>query len=77
MAEMLPYSEVGQITGISKTEWSWLRLFADYDNDGDKDLIVTTGYPRDMTDKDWFQFRMKNQRSGMSDQEYYKYDASG
>jgi len=67
--KMLPYSEVGEITGISKTEWSWAPLFADYDNDGDKDLIVTNGYPRDMTDKDWFQFRIKNQRSGMSNQE--------
>jgi hypothetical protein len=66
---MLPYSEVGQITGISKTEWSWAPLFADYDNDGDKDLIVTNGYPRDMTDKDWFQFRIKNQGSGMSNLE--------
>ena len=67
--KMLPYSEVGQIAGISKTEWSWAPLFADYDNDGDKDLIVTNGYSRDMTDKDWFQFRIKNQRSGMSGQE--------
>jgi hypothetical protein len=49
--EMLPFSEVGQIAGISKTEWSWAPLFADYDNDGDKDLIVTNGYPRDLQTK--------------------------
>jgi hypothetical protein len=51
--EMVPYSEVGQMLGIYKTEWSWSPLFADYDNDGDKDLVVANGYPRDMTDKDW------------------------
>ncbi len=51
--EMLPYSEVGQILGIYQTEWSWSPLFADYDNDGDKDLIVANGYPKDLTDKDW------------------------
>jgi hypothetical protein len=66
---MIPFSEVGQIAGISKTEWSWSPLFADYDNDGDKDLIVTNGYQRDMTDKDWFGFWTKNQRSGMTNQE--------
>ena len=51
--EMLPYSEVGQMMGIYDTEWSWSPLFADYDNDGDKDLIIANGYPRDLTDKDW------------------------
>ncbi|MEA3462763.1 MAG: VCBS repeat-containing protein [Bacteroidota bacterium] len=55
--EMIPYSEVGQMMGIYQTEWSWSPLFADYDNDGDKDLIVTNGYPRDMTDKDWTNYK--------------------
>ena len=55
--EMLPYSETGQIMGIFKSEWSWSPLFADYDNDGDKDLIIVNGYPRDMTDKDWTRYK--------------------
>ena len=50
--EMIPYSEVGQMMGLFQTKWSWSPLFADFDNDGDKDLLVTNGYPRDMTDKD-------------------------
>lgn len=54
---MVPYSEVGQMMGIYQTEWSWSALFADYDNDGDKDLFVTNGYPRDMTDKDWTNYQ--------------------
>ncbi|UCG28953.1 MAG: VCBS repeat-containing protein, partial [Bacteroidales bacterium] len=52
----IPYSEVGQMMGIYQTEWSWSPLFADYDNDGDKDLLITNGYPRDMTDKDWLYY---------------------
>lgn len=57
--DMLPYSEVGQMAGIYQTDWSWSPLFADYDNDGDKDLIVTNGYPRDLTDKDWTRYKAK------------------
>jgi enediyne biosynthesis protein E4 len=57
--EMLPYSEVGQMMGIYQTEWSWSPLFADYDNDGDKDLIVSNGYPKDLTDKDWTRYKVK------------------
>jgi hypothetical protein len=57
--EMIPYSEVGQMLGIYATEWSWSPLFADYDNDGDKDLIVANGYPVDMTDKDWTRYKVE------------------
>ncbi|MDF1574763.1 MAG: VCBS repeat-containing protein [Bacteroidales bacterium] len=55
--EMVPYSEVGQMMGIYHSEWSWSPLFADYDNDGDKDLFIANGYPRDMTDKDWTRYK--------------------
>ena len=54
---MLPYSEVGQLAGVYQTNWCWSPLFADYDNDGDKDLIVADGYPKDLTDKDWTNFK--------------------
>ena len=59
--EMLPYSEEGQMAGIYQTDWSWSPLFADYNNDGNKDLIITNGYPRDETDKDWTKFKVKAQ----------------
>jgi hypothetical protein len=57
--EMLPYSEVGQMAGVEASEWSWSPLFADYDNDGDKDLIIANGFPRDMTDKDYTVYKSK------------------
>ncbi|MBL7963057.1 MAG: VCBS repeat-containing protein [Flavobacteriales bacterium] len=47
------FSEVGQMAGVSKTDWSWAPLFADLDNDGWKDLLVTNGYKRDMRDNDF------------------------
>jgi hypothetical protein len=55
--ELIPYSEVGQLMGIYQTEWSWSPLFADFDNDGDKDLLVSNGYPKDLTDKDWTKYK--------------------
>jgi hypothetical protein len=66
--EMLPFSEVGQMMGVYQTDWSWSPLFADYDNDGDKDLIVTNGFPKDMTDKDWTRFKVKAEGNYASDE---------
>ena len=50
------FSEVGQLSGISNTDWSWAPLFADYDNDGWKDLFVTNGYTRDFTNMDFMKY---------------------
>lgn len=65
--ELISFSEVGQITGLSDTEWSWSPLFADYDNDGDKDLIISNGYPKNMIDKDWAKMRIKVHRTDGTD----------
>lgn len=54
---MLPFSEVAQLAGVYQTEWSWSPLFADFDNDGDKDLLVTNGFPKDLTDKDFTNYK--------------------
>lgn len=67
--EMLPFSEVGQMMGIDKTDWSWSPLFADYDNDGDKDLLISNGFPKDETDKDWTRFKAEAGGSYATDQQ--------
>jgi hypothetical protein len=54
------FSEVGQLAGISNTDWSWSPLFADYDNDGWKDLFVSNGYTRDYTNMDFLKFMGDN-----------------
>lgn len=50
------FSEVGQLAGVSNTDWSWAPLLADYDNDGWKDLYVTNGYVRDYTNMDFLKY---------------------
>ncbi len=47
------FSEIGQLSGISNTDWSWSALFADFDNDGYQDLFITNGYGKDITDLDY------------------------
>ncbi|WP_276361777.1 VCBS repeat-containing protein [Daejeonella sp. H1SJ63] len=52
------FSEIGQLAGISNTDWSWSALFSDFDNDGNKDLFVTNGYVKDYTDMDFLKYTM-------------------
>jgi enediyne biosynthesis protein E4 len=50
------FSEIGQLAGVSNTDWSWAPLFADFDNDGYKDLFISNGYLRDFTNLDFLKF---------------------
>ena len=52
------FSETGQLAGISNTDWSWAPLFADFDNDGWKDLFVSNGVLRDMTNLDFVKYAL-------------------
>lgn len=51
------FSEVGQLAGISNTDWSWAAFFTDFDNDGWKDLFVSNGYFRDYTNRDFLKYK--------------------
>ncbi len=47
------FSEISNYSGVSETEWSWAPLIVDFDNDGWKDMYVTNGLKRDITDWDY------------------------
>ena len=49
----LRFSDIGLLSGVAATDWSWAPLFADFDNDGKKDLFVTTGIYRRPNDLDY------------------------
>lgn len=52
------FSEIAFLAGIARTDWSWAPLFADFDNDGYKDLFVGNGYRKDVTNLDFVFFGM-------------------
>ncbi|MFD2572691.1 VCBS repeat-containing protein [Spirosoma soli] len=58
------FSEIGRFAGIQATDWSWSALLADYDNDGYRDLLVTNGYPKDITNRDFVTYRMDQYQQG-------------
>ena len=47
---------------VHETDWSWASLFADFDNDGLKDLFIANGFPKDVIDKDFSDFRQTASR---------------
>ncbi|MCF2495454.1 VCBS repeat-containing protein [Dyadobacter chenhuakuii] len=56
------FSEIGQMAGVSNTDWSWAGLMADLDNDGWKDLLITNGYLRDFTNMDFLKYTVADEQ---------------
>ncbi|MBK9257770.1 MAG: VCBS repeat-containing protein [Saprospiraceae bacterium] len=51
------YSDIAMFADVAHTDWSWSVLMADYDNDGWKDIFVTNGYRRSVTDNDYVKYK--------------------
>jgi hypothetical protein len=72
------FSNISRWSGVSSTDWSWGGLFADFDNDGWKDLYVTNGIRRDVNNKDFYNEnrvffnKMKNDPNYKNKQEEFK-----
>ena len=50
------FSETSLMSGVSATDWSWAPLFADFDNDGNKDLFISSGIVKRPVDLDYIRF---------------------
>lgn len=50
------FSEIGILSGVSATDWSWSSLFSDYDQDGNIDLFISNGIPRRPNNLDFIKF---------------------
>ena len=50
------FSETALQSGVAATDWSWCPLFADFDNDGNKDLFISSGIVKRPVDLDYVRF---------------------
>jgi len=58
------FSEIARLAGVSHTDWSWSALFADFDNDGYKDIFIGNGYPKAVNDLDYLSATAAARRRG-------------
>ena len=56
------FSDIGQMAGVARTDWSWSALIADLDLDGNKDIYITNGIAKDVTSQDYVAF-LGNERT--------------
>jgi len=69
---LLPYSEVVQIGGVHKTDWSWAPLITDFNNDGKRDIYISNGFVRTMTDLDFISNKKFAMQFGTEDAKFQK-----
>ena len=50
------FSDIGLISGVFATDWSWSPLMADFDNDGNKDIFISSGIIKRPVDMDYVKF---------------------
>jgi hypothetical protein len=50
------FQEIGFLSGVAATDWSWGALIFDFENDGNKDIFVSNGIIKDIMDMDFLDF---------------------
>ena len=71
----ISFSETALVSGVSATDWSWSPLFADFDNDGNKDLFISSGIVKRPVDLDYIRFASDLYNKGMNKTDQYDDDA--
>jgi hypothetical protein len=66
------FSEIGRLSGIDATDWSWSVLLADFNNDGWKDMHITNGIGRDFINADFLEFSVNTFNSNLNGDEQKK-----
>jgi hypothetical protein len=69
------FSDAGLISGVAATDWSWSPLFADFDNDGKKDLFISSGIVKRPVDLDYVRFASDLKLKGMDRTDAYDDEA--
>ncbi len=63
------FSDIAQLAGVASTDWSWAPLFADFNNDGLKDLFVSNGLKRDFRNNDFRKYKLKRLEQAQKNKE--------
>lgn len=71
----ISFSETALMSGVAATDWSWAPLFADFDNDGNKDLFVSSGIVKRPVDLDYIRFVSGLKAKGMDKTDKYDQEA--
>ncbi len=50
------FAEISRYANVAATDWSWGALIFDMDNDGSKEIFVTNGIYKDVTDQDFLDY---------------------
>jgi enediyne biosynthesis protein E4 len=61
----LRFGEIGQMAGVAATDWSWGPILADFDGDGFKDIFVSNGFVKDLTNLDFVKYYLDQETQGM------------
>ena len=61
------FSDIAFMAGMAETDWSWAPMVVDFNNDGFRDIVITNGFPRDVTDHDFIAYR--SQTMGVASKE--------
>ncbi len=61
------FSETGLLAGMAETDWSWAPLLADFDLDGHRDLFISNGYAKNITDRDFAVYSAQHRSGRLAD----------
>jgi hypothetical protein len=50
------FSEIGEMAGVAATDWSWGALMVDFDNDRYREIFVSNGIYKDLTNQDFVEY---------------------
>ena len=65
------FSDISNLAGVAKTDWSWGGLFVDLDNDGLKDIVISNGVKKDVRNNDYLTI-VNNLDENISVDEFFK-----
>ncbi|MBS9523990.1 VCBS repeat-containing protein [Litoribacter alkaliphilus] len=55
------FSEIGYLANVAATDWSWGALIADFNNNGNKEIFVSNGVYKDVTNQDFVEYLASNE----------------